>query len=277
MAKNLFSIGELSKQQHISRQTLIFYDRIGLFSPAYVDPENGYRYYSASQLDYLDTICIMKKIGFSLDEIREHMKNYTLDSSIVALRKQLNIIERQIQDLQLIRSRVEHRCLQLEHAAAVYNKNTVSLEEVKPQYLLLEEVAEPHSLEMVSMATKKCFVRASTEKLPVFFQSGAIVPLENIRHGRYTEASHVFLPIEHCALPDIVALPAGKCVSTYHTGDYPSIGAAYERLLQYCAAQQLTITSDAYEFAINDYLSTGDETEYITKIMFYVAIERMTL
>ena len=73
MAKNLFSIGELSKQQNISRQTLIFYDRIGLFSPAWVDPENGYRYYSASQLDYLDTICIMKKIGFSLDEIREHM------------------------------------------------------------------------------------------------------------------------------------------------------------------------------------------------------------
>ena len=51
MAKNLFSIGELSKQQNISRQTLIFYDRIGLFSPAWVDPENGYRYYSASQLD----------------------------------------------------------------------------------------------------------------------------------------------------------------------------------------------------------------------------------
>ena len=121
MAKNLFSIGELSKQQNISRQTLIFYDRIGLFSPAWVDPENGYRYYSASQLDYLDTICIMKKIGFSLDEIREHMKNYTLDSSIVALRKQLSIIEQQLQDLQLIRSRVEHRCLQLEHAAAVYN------------------------------------------------------------------------------------------------------------------------------------------------------------
>ena len=29
--KNLFSIGELSKLQNISRQTLIFYDKIGLF------------------------------------------------------------------------------------------------------------------------------------------------------------------------------------------------------------------------------------------------------
>ncbi|MGI6055273.1 MAG: MerR family DNA-binding transcriptional regulator, partial [Clostridium sp.] len=58
-----FSIGELSKLQNISRQTLIYYDKIGLFCPSYVDPDNGYRYYSWSQLDSLDTILIMKKIG----------------------------------------------------------------------------------------------------------------------------------------------------------------------------------------------------------------------
>lgn len=112
--KNLFSIGELSKLQNISRQTLIFYDKIGLFCPAYVDPENGYRYYSAAQLDFLDTICIMKRIGFSLDEIKSYLKGYTLDTSMVVLRKQLTIIDRQIEELQLIKSRVEHRCLQLE-------------------------------------------------------------------------------------------------------------------------------------------------------------------
>ena len=114
--KKFFSIGELSKQQNISRQTLIFYDKIGLFCPAYVDPENGYRYYSAAQLDYLDTISIMKKIGFSLEEIKTHMKSYTMENSIVALRKQLSAIQRQIEELQMVKSRVEHRCLQLEHA-----------------------------------------------------------------------------------------------------------------------------------------------------------------
>lgn len=188
--KDLFSIGELSKHQNISRQTLIFYDKIGLFHPAYVDPENGYRYYSSKQLDDLDTICIMKKIGFSLDEIKTHMKSYTLDTSVAALRKQLTIIERRLQELQLIKSRVEHRCLQLEQSASVCS--SVSVENVSPQYILLQEVSAPYTLEMVSMATKKCFVRSFREQLPIFFQSGAIVPLERIRQGRYTEASHVF-------------------------------------------------------------------------------------
>ena len=267
--KNLISIGELSKHQNISRQTLIFYDKIALFCPAYVDPENGYRYYSSKQLDDLDTICIMKKIGFSLDEIKTHMKSYTLDTSVVALRKQLTIIDRQIQELQLIKSRVEHRCLQLEHSATIHNSN-VSVENVKPQHILLQEVAAPYTLEMVSMATKKCFVRSFKEQLPIFFQSGAVVPIERIQLGRYIEASHVFLPIEKSTAKGVTELPAGRCVIAYHTGDYHSIGKTYERILEYCRSHHLKIVSDSYEFAINDYLSTGNEAEYITKIMFYV-------
>ena len=268
---NLFTIGEISKHQNISRQTLIFYDKIGLFRPAYVDPENGYRYYSAAQLDYLDTICIMKRFGFSLDEIRAHMKRYTLDTSLIALRRQLTIIDRQIRDLQLIKSRVAHRCAQLEQSAAIHSDSAaVSIETVKGQYLLLQEVASPHTLEAVSIATKQCFVRSFRDQLPVFFQSGAIVPLSRIQEGRCTEASFAFLPIEKSSVPGVVKLPAGHCAVTHHTGDYLSIGTAYERLLAYCRAHRLKIVSDAYEFAINDYLSTGNESEYITKIMFYV-------
>lgn len=270
--KNLFSIGELSKQQNISRQTLIFYDKIGLFCPAYVDPENGYRYYSSNQLDYLDTICIMKKIGFSLDEIKTHMKSYTIEHSIVALRKQLTAIDRQIMELQMIKSRVEHRCLQLEHSVSIRDSSdAVSLENVEKQYILLQEVSAPHTLEMVSIATKECFVRSFKEQLPIFFQSGAIVPYDHIQQGRYTEASFVFLPIEKTnAVDGVMELPAGQCVFTYHTGDYLSIGKSYKRILSYCKNNHLHIISDSYEFAINDYLSTGDESEYITKILFYI-------
>lgn len=269
--KNLFSIGELSKLQNISKQTLIYYDKIGLFPPAYTNPQTGYRYYSAAQLDYLDTICIMKKIGFSLEEIKQHMNNYTIDYSIVALRKQLNTIDKEINELQMIKSRVEHRCTQLENAISIRDYGSqVTIEFVKSQTLYLQQVKNPSPLE-ISIATKECFGRAFKEHLPVFFQSGAIVPYQNILQNRYTEASYVFLPIETGSHnKDILELPEGKCICTYHIGDYNSIGYSYKRLLAYCSQHQLTIISDAYEFAINDYLSTKDENEYITKILFYI-------
>ncbi len=271
--KSFFSIGEVAKQQDISRQTLIFYDKIGLFSPAYVDEANGYRYYSAAQLDTLDTILIMKKIGFSLEEIKKYIKSYNIDTSIVALRKQLAVIDSQIKELQMIKSRVEHRCSQLEQAVSIREDAgaAVTLENMKKQYILIQLVDAPYSLEKISLATKECFVRSFKDRLPIFFQSGAIVPYKRIMERRYTEASFVFLPIEKQAdVPEIVELPEGRCVASHHIGDYLSIGSAYERILNYCAANSLKIISDSYEFAVNDYLSTGDEDEYITKVIFYV-------
>ena len=270
--KNLFSIGEVSKQQNISRQALIFYDKIGLFCPIYTDPHNGYRYYSANQLDYLDTICIMKKIGFSLEEIKIHMESYTLDHSILALRKQLTAIERQIAELQMIKSRVEHRCSELEHAVSIReNSDIVTVEHMEKQYILVHEVSAPYSQEQISIATKECFVRSFKEQLPIFFQSGAIVSYEHIQQKRYVEASFVFLPIEKTShVEGVMELPAGQCFCTYHTGDYLSIGSSYERILAYCQKNNLNICSDSYEFAVNDYLSTGDTSEYMTKILFYI-------
>lgn len=270
MMDNLFSIGELSKYQNISKQTLIFYDKIGLFRPAYVNPENGYRYYSSNQIDYLDTILIMKKIGFSLSEIREHMRNYNIDSSLIALRKQLTVIERQIQELRLIQSRLAHRCAQMENAR-LYKQNEVITEETDTKYILLHKVKEPYGMREISIATKKCFAESFQKELPIFFQCGVIVPLRHILEERYTEAAYAFLPTEKTGKADsIKRLPAGKCVSVYHIGDYMSIGRSYRKLLSYCKTNSLQIISDSYEFCINDYITTHDENEYITKIMFYV-------
>ena len=35
--EDLFSIGEVAKYQNISKQTLIFYDKAGVFRPAWVE------------------------------------------------------------------------------------------------------------------------------------------------------------------------------------------------------------------------------------------------
>ena len=118
---SLFSIGEPAECQNISKQTLIYYDRTGLFKPAYTNPETGYRYYSAEQLDYLDTILILKKIGFSLKEIREHLKDLNTAGSLLSMRRQLDVIGNRIKELSLIQNRLEHRCSQVESACRHLN------------------------------------------------------------------------------------------------------------------------------------------------------------
>ena len=271
--KNLFSIGEISKMQNISRQTLIFYDKIGLFKPSFIDSQNGYRYYSSNQLDYLDTICIMKKIGFSLEEIKNQMNSFTTEHSINALSSQRVRIDQQIKELQMIKSRVDHRYQQLKQAINIQDeKEFVSVEEVDSQCVLVKKVEAPYTLDMVSIATKECFAYAFKEHLPIYFQSGVVVPYKKILRQVYTEATLAFLSIENKQENNkVIELPKGMCVCAFHKGDYLSIGKTYQRVLNYCQNNNLEIISDSYEFAINDYLSTGDEKEYITKIMFYIS------
>jgi DNA-binding transcriptional MerR regulator len=53
----------------ISVKTLRLYDKMGLFKPENVDEKNSYRYYTADQINKLNTIISLKKVGFSLQEI----------------------------------------------------------------------------------------------------------------------------------------------------------------------------------------------------------------
>ena len=156
--ENLFSIGELSRYQNISKQTLIFYDKTGVFHPAYVDPSNGYRYYSASQLDELDTILILKKSGLSLQKIKELLSHYTTQSSLKVLKSQLGVIDRQMEELRLVRSRLSQRCAQLE--GANLHQEGPRVEKMEEQYVLTRPVEPPFTLREISIATKQCFAQA---------------------------------------------------------------------------------------------------------------------
>ena len=151
--ENLFSIGEVARYQKISKQTLIFYDKIGLFRPDYVDSNNGYRYYRAKQLDYLDTILIMKKIGFSLSEIKEHMQHYTIDSSLAAMKNQLSVIDSRIQELFMIRRRLVNSCQQMEETRRLRGKeSSVFLDHISSQYILVQSVDTPDTLRAIRLA-----------------------------------------------------------------------------------------------------------------------------
>ena len=268
--KDMFLAGELAKLQKISKQTLLFYDKIGLFKPSYIDPENGYRYYSADQLDYLDTILIMKKIGFPLNEIKEHMKSYTTKNSLAFLRKQIDVINKDILELNMIKNRLERRCEQVEEAFSHINiEPEVSM--MPSSYLLCYDVKEPFGMKEISVATKKCYAQALEEDLPIFFQCGVCVPFSHIKEGRYTEAVMAFVTSDHAKeVPNIQKLPEGLIVSTYHFGNYYDIGGAYKRILHYCQKHNLKIISDSYEFCINDYITSKNEDEFITKIIFYI-------
>lgn len=65
----MFKIGEFSHIGRVSTRLLRYYDKFGLLAPGFVDPQTGYRYYTADQLPRLNRILALKELGFSLEEV----------------------------------------------------------------------------------------------------------------------------------------------------------------------------------------------------------------
>jgi DNA-binding transcriptional MerR regulator/effector-binding domain-containing protein len=85
----MFSIGEFARLGTVSVRTLRHYDEIGLLQPAKVDPETGYRSYSASQLGQLNRIIALKDLGFSLTQAGKLLSGITVEElrGMLALRR----------------------------------------------------------------------------------------------------------------------------------------------------------------------------------------------
>ena len=89
-----YSIGEFSRLAQVPTKTLRYYDEIGLFIPAAVDPQTGYRRYGAGQLPRLHRLRALKGLGFTLDDVGRLL---TEDLDAAELRRMLLLRRTQIE------------------------------------------------------------------------------------------------------------------------------------------------------------------------------------
>lgn len=66
----MYLIGELAKKGGVTTDTLRFYEKNGLIQPV-GRSDSGYRIYSENSLEQVQFILNSKRLGLSLDEIRE--------------------------------------------------------------------------------------------------------------------------------------------------------------------------------------------------------------
>lgn len=98
--EKLFSIGTVSELLGISKQTLHYYDKIGLVKPCSIDSATGYRYYEYDQFHYIDRIKYLQSFGLSLKEIEEALEDGAVDKLLISLKKQEQDLEEEARQLE---------------------------------------------------------------------------------------------------------------------------------------------------------------------------------
>lgn len=83
----MYKIGMFAGMNHVTIKTLRYYDEQGILKPAYVEEENGYRYYIATQIADLHQIMALREIGFTIEEIKAFLQGKS-DKEILQIKRQ---------------------------------------------------------------------------------------------------------------------------------------------------------------------------------------------
>ena len=105
-SQSLLSIGELSKLTGVNIKSIRYYEEIGVLPPAYVNSENGYRYYSYSQANMVHSIQFYVAMDIPLSELHRFIDK---DNNAVNFKEQIIYgIEVATQKEQAIQNRIRH-------------------------------------------------------------------------------------------------------------------------------------------------------------------------
>ena len=269
--KPRFTTGELARLHGISKQTLIFYDHAGVFCPREKDPDTGYRYYSADQLEMLDHILMLKDMGMSLQEIREFLTLPDTADAVAILRRQQQVLRERQARLREAVARLDQKLATLEGLRGA-TPEQVARVALPAAPLALPPVDPPGEAVETDLALKLLLRTVRERRLPFVYQMGTRISPESLAAGRYSQAFEVFFPLRRTCSSSLCRMrPAGTYLRCIHRGPYETVSETYARLLDTAQEQGLQVIGGSYEHCILDSMTVRTPEAYLTDVLLPVA------
>jgi DNA-binding transcriptional MerR regulator len=262
-----YSIGDFSKISRLGIKTLRYYHEIGLLIPNRVDQFTSYRYYNENCLSRVETINRLKELDFSLETIKEILDHHKNDQSLISyMQDKLADIEKQINDVSLIREKIE---------------TFIRLESSIPEPLGDVTVKDVQPVFMASVRFKGRYIEIGDHLTRLFsiFSTVANGPAFCMYHDDHHADENMNI---ECCLPIIKKLPAAginystlpgaRMVTITHEGDYSTIWMAYKKIVDYLNKKDLPIIPPSREIYLRSKgkILPGDPENFLTEIQFLV-------
>lgn len=273
--KSKYTISELARFFNISSQTLRYYDKIGLYKPAYVDKETGYRYYSYEQFFSLSLIIQLKKLNFSLQDIQKYLdvKNSSYLEKI--LENEQTVIEQQIEELQRLKEKNQYMLKKIRLSRDVNRDSVIEVREEKERYEYQVHINfEMKDLyQYIKLMYESCLRGLPADHGVEHNEVVLRIDRKNLKQKKFKVYNSIGIFInrddmDHQSGCDIIK--AGTYATGYHVGAYETIHHAYNRIYTYIVENGYKIAGDSLEFAIISISLTDNKDEFITEIQIPV-------
>lgn len=265
--KNYYKISEISKLYGIGPDSLRYYERLGILNPK--RDTNQYRLYSLKDIYKLNLICDLRKLNFSMSQIKEYLDFQTVDNTLDILHREQELLKSQLQELiekeQVIKERIDAL-----HAAEniVPCRFTVK---TFPRRLCVMEKAYITQDEEMDLLIQKLLCRHE-KKIHNFGNQtiGAFLSSEDLMKGISNIYQSVFFILDKESSEYDLELPAGDYLSYYYPGNYNNNSAHLKRMMEYINEHNLTLSGEPFELYEIDNRDTMKEEEFLTEIQIQV-------
>ena len=264
--------GDFARLCGTNKRTLIHYDEIGLFKPAYTD-DRGYRYYSESQFDVFFTINCLSKLGMPLKEIGaflNHRNPQALKKLLLEQREEVLKEEERIRKTrQVIETKLALVSLQekLESNQAGSSTEHIFQEYTPEEYMILSDPLNTNAHEAIIHTLCSHIGYCNKNNLNAGHPYGAMLDVSELRQGHLDTYAYFFTKV--IDRPEDFPFhikPAGTYAVAYLKGDYYDSEETYRKLFQWIDENGFRTGQYSYKEAIIDELAADSSEEYLTKI-----------
>lgn len=265
--------GTFARLCNTNKRTLIHYDEIGLFRPAFTDAR-GYRYYSESQCDVFFTITCLKDLGMPLKEIRAYLEEKNPQTLTALLLEQQKKVEEELRHLKHIEQVIQNKLLLVTEGNGLRFEQGCSapfFTECGEELFIASPYLNTACHETVFPAICDHIGQVNHLQLNIGHPYGAVMETANLKKG-ITDTYAYFITRTDRPVPDqqMLRKKAGTYAVIYLQGNYYQAEEAFRRLLCFIEEQALTAGAYCYKEAVWDELTVKTEEAYITKISIAV-------
>ena len=283
-----YSIGEVAEMCSVSIKTLRYYDQIGLVIPEFRNEEIKYRYYSKKQMIKLFIIRQLRKLGFSVKEIKCLVENLNVEEMEDAINNRLEAIDKEIKELEMkkatgenLRERLKIGGDILSRADGIFSDTymetmeNITLEKIPEGVLFyVREIMKNYCNSDVSLSQWIRITDKSTE-LNLIRKSPIIVtyyaqPLEQFLMKDTDVEFGILVDKASAEGKDFRVFGGFDAVTKIHVGKYSDVVNSHISMIQWINQNGYELAGPISEEFIVSPVDIDNEDEYITKIIMPV-------
>lgn len=269
-AKPLFTTGQFAKLCNVRKDTLFYYDEIGLLKPEIIQ-ENGYRYYSPNQLYQYDIISMLKECGTPLKEIREYLTARNPESLLELLEENDKLLTREMARLARIHRQMRNTMALTRQAMELTYNEPYFRESAEEYFIAMPFSTESDNYESNISSTVVRLLNYLDETMAgEEFPLGTIILKEHLCQDSFREDYYSSRISSLISDPLLFVKPAGTYALINHKGSYEAIEQSYQTLKNFIKKSGRSITGNAYEHELLNYLATGQAENYVIEISIQV-------